>query len=115
MAPFAQRLRTLMDASTSAGGKAYYLSAAPQCPYPDVADNDMLNGAVSFDFIMVQFYNNYCGLQSFVPGATTQNNFNFDTWDNWARTVSLNKKVKVLLGIPGNTGAAGSRYASGAP
>ena len=113
MAPFAQRLRTLMNAATAAGGKSYYLSAAPQCPYPDVADNDMLNGAVSFDFIMVQFYNNYCGLQSFVSGSTTQNNFNFGTWDTWARTVSLNKNVKVLLGIPGNSGAAGSGYVSG--
>lgn len=113
MAPFAQRLRTLMNAATAAGGKTYYLSAAPQCPYPDVADNDMLNGAVSFDFIMVQFYNNYCGLQSFVSGSSTQNNFNFATWDTWARTVSLNSNVKILLGIPGSTGAAGSGYVSG--
>lgn len=40
MAPFASELRSLMDAATAAGGKQFYLSAAPQCPYPDVADND---------------------------------------------------------------------------
>ncbi|TPX12483.1 uncharacterized protein E0L32_006895 [Thyridium curvatum] len=108
MAPFGQRLRTLMD---SAGGKKYYLSAAPQCPYPDQADKDMLDGAVYFDFILVQFYNNYCGIQSFTPGTSSQFNFNFETWDNWAKTVSLNKNVKVLLGIPGNSGA-GAGYMS---
>ena len=113
MPPFAQRLRDLMDAATAGGSKKFYLSAAPQCPYPDVADDPMLNGAISFDFIMVQFYNNYCGGQAFVPGASTQNNFNFATWDNWARTVSRNRNVKVLLGLPGNVGGAGSGYISG--
>ena len=110
MPSFANQLRTLMN---SAGGKTYYLSAAPQCPYPDAADGPMLSGAVSFDFIWVQFYNNYCGLNSFTVGSSTQNNFNFATWDNWAKTTSLNKNVKVFLGIPANTGAAGSGYESG--
>lgn len=32
MATFANQLRSLMN---SAGGKKYYLSAAPQCPFPD--------------------------------------------------------------------------------
>lgn len=113
MASFGEELRTLMDAATAAGDKAYYLSAAPQCPYPDAADNDMLDGAVYFDWIQVQFYNNYCGVNSFVPGTTTQNNYNFDTWDTWAKTVSANPDVKVLLGIPANTGAAGSGYTTG--
>lgn len=54
MVPFAQRLRSNMDAATS---KKFYLSAAPQCVFPDAAMNDMLNGQVSFDFIMIQFYN----------------------------------------------------------
>jgi chitinase len=52
--PFAQRLRANMDAASS---KKFYLSAAPQCVYPDAATNDMLNGQVSFDFISIQFYN----------------------------------------------------------
>ncbi|OTB17575.1 glycoside hydrolase family 18 protein [Daldinia sp. EC12] len=103
-APFASKLRSLMDAD---GSKKYYLSAAPQCPYPDAAMNDMLNGVISFDFIMIQFYNNYCGVSSFVPGSTTQNNFNFQTWDDWAKNTSKNKNVKVLLGVPANTGAGG--------
>jgi len=110
MPAFGSQLRSLMNANTS---KQWYLSAAPQCPYPDAADNPMLDGTVSFDIVWVQFYNNYCGLQSYTPGTSTQNNFNFATWDNWAKTVSLNNNVKVFLGIPGNTGAAGSGYESG--
>ena len=47
VAPFANQLRSLMNAS----GRKFYLSAAPQCPYPDYADNQMLDGAVSFDFV----------------------------------------------------------------
>ncbi|KAI2467573.1 glycoside hydrolase family 18 protein [Annulohypoxylon bovei var. microspora] len=103
-APFATELRSLMDTDTS---KTYYLSAAPQCPYPDAADNDMLNGVVPFDFIMIQFYNNYCGVSSYVAGSTTQNNFNFETWDDWAKNTSKNKDVKIFLGVPANTGAGG--------
>lgn len=44
--PFATQLRTLMDADTS---KKYYLTAAPQCPYPDAADDSMLNGGAGGD------------------------------------------------------------------
>lgn len=113
MAAFGQELRSLMDAATAAGDKAYYLSATPQCPYPDAADNEMLDGAVSFDWIQIQFYNNYCGVNSFVPGQAVQNNFNFDTWDDWAHETSANPDVKVLLGIPADTGAAGSGYTTG--
>jgi len=113
MAPFANQLRSLMDADTATSGKKWFLTAAPQCPYPDSADNLMLDGAVFFDAIWVQFYNNYCGIQSFVAGTTTQNDFNFDIWDNWAKTVSLNPAVKVLLGVPGSSSAAGSGYETG--
>jgi chitinase len=107
MPAFGNQLRTLFAQDTS---KTYYLTAAPQCPYPDAADNPMLDGAVYFDAIWVQFYNNYCGVQSYVAGSSTQNNFNFNTWDNWAQTVSKNPNVKVFLGVPGNTGAAGTGY-----
>lgn len=99
-----------MDAATD---KKYYLTAAPQCPYPDAADGTMLAGAVSFDAVFVQFYNNYCGIQSYVSGASSQNNFNFGTWDNWAKTSSKNPNVKVMLGVPASSTAAGTGYISG--
>ncbi|KAJ4289406.1 Chitinase 2 [Collariella sp. IMI 366227] len=106
MAPFAATLRQLMDAT----GRKYFLSAAPQCPFPDAAMGEMLS-QVAFDFVSVQFYNNYCGANSYVPG--TGGNYNFARWDQWARTESVNKNVKVLLGVPGSPSAAGSGYVSG--
>ncbi|KAK4549994.1 hypothetical protein LTR36_002961 [Oleoguttula mirabilis] len=105
--PFASQLRSLMSSDTS---KTYYLTAAPQCPYPDAADDPMLNGTVSIDAVFVQFYNNYCGLGSYVPGAADQTNFDFSAWDNWAKNRSLNSDMKVFLGVPADTTAAGSGY-----
>ena len=99
---FGAKLRSLMD---GAGGKKFYLSAAPQCPFPDAADGATLD-AVAFDFVFIQFYNNYCGVSSFQPGATTQSSFNIDVWDKWAKG-SKNPNVKTFVGIPANTGAGG--------
>ncbi|KAF7596599.1 hypothetical protein BBP40_001000 [Aspergillus hancockii] len=107
MAAFANRLRELSDADRS---RKYYLTAAPQCPYPDVADKDILHGPVSIDAVFVQFYNNWCGVNSFSEGQQTQNSFNFEEWDNWAKSVSKNKHVKVLVGVPANTNAASTGY-----
>ncbi|KAG0017537.1 Chitinase 1 [Entomortierella chlamydospora] len=95
---FIQALRKKFKSSH----RNYYITGAPQCPYPDQATGDALAHAW-FDFVWVQFYNNYCGVQSF--GSS---NFNFETWNNWAKTVSVNKDVKILLGVPGGPGAAGS-------
>ena len=105
--PFAKHLRKLMEADNS---KRFYLTAAPQCPYPDASDKYILNGDVSIDAIWVQFYNNFCGLNSFEHGSGDQNFFNFNQWNHWARNVSHNKDVKVMLGVPANVGAAGSGY-----
>jgi chitinase len=112
MAAFASALRQLMDYSTSSTGRKYWLSAAPQCPFPDLAIREMLE-RVGFDFVSVQFYNNYCGAPSYVPGSGEPGNFNFGRWDLWAREESVNKGVKVLVGLPGSPTAAGSGYVSG--
>ncbi|KAF2841655.1 glycoside hydrolase family 18 protein [Patellaria atrata CBS 101060] len=110
MVPFGQRLRTLMNAS----GSGFLITGAPQCPYPDYAMGEMLAaGGVAFDVIWPQFYNNYCGLQSYVSGAADQWNFNFNTWDQWARQTSVNRNVKVMLGTPAGPSAAGSGYTGG--
>ncbi|KAF9089707.1 Chitinase 1 [Mortierella sp. AD031] len=85
-----------------AGSRPFYITAAPQCPYPDMATKDALDHSW-LDMVWVQFYNNYCGVDKFGSG-----NFNFATWNNWATTVSLNKNVRILLGVPGGPGAAGS-------
>ncbi|WEW60288.1 Chitinase 2 [Emydomyces testavorans] len=107
MVPFANRLRSLMAADAS---KKYYLTIAPQCPYPDFYNKDLLDGNVDFDGVFIQFYNNYCGLDKFQPDVAQQSSFNLDTWDNWAKTVSKNKNVKVFVGAPANQRAAGSGY-----
>ncbi|KAF2188073.1 glycoside hydrolase family 18 protein [Zopfia rhizophila CBS 207.26] len=101
MAVFANQLRSLMNSLTS---KKFYLSAAPQCPFPDWYNKDIIDN-VPLDFLNVQFYNNGCGASSYVPGATDQWNFNFNQWDGWARSASKNPSVKILLGVPANTGA----------
>ncbi|KAJ5665254.1 Class III chitinase [Penicillium maclennaniae] len=106
MAPFANALRDLMNKETD---KQYFLTAAPQCPYPDQSDKEILNGPVDIDAVWVQFYNNYCGINNF--DTNEQNSqFNFEEWDNWAKTVSKNKNVKVLVGVPADTTAASTGY-----
>ncbi|KAG0045269.1 Chitinase 1 [Gryganskiella cystojenkinii] len=95
---FIQTLRTKFASSS----KSFYITSAPQCPYPDLATQAALNAAW-FDLVWIQFYNNYCGAQAY--GTS---NFNFDQWNTWATTVSINSNVRVLLGVPGGPGAAGS-------
>ncbi|RDA92193.1 putative chitinase [Ophiocordyceps camponoti-saundersi (nom. inval.)] len=103
---FGARLRTLMDtASDYAPKKHFYLTAAPQCVFPDAAVGSTLD-AVPFDYVFIQFYNNWCGVSNFQPGAATQPAFNMDVWDSWSKR-SKNPAVKVLLGIPANYGAGG--------
>lgn len=48
-----QKMRSLME---SDGSKTYYLSAAPQCPYPD--QSEPLDVCKLLDMVWVQFYNN---------------------------------------------------------
>lgn len=76
------------------------IGSAPQCLYPDAYLQPALDAA-SFDYVFVQFYNNWCN-----PGP----NFNFDEWDTWARTKSQNKNVRVFLGTPGGETAASSGF-----
>ncbi|KAG9223083.1 hypothetical protein CCMSSC00406_0000228 [Pleurotus cornucopiae] len=102
-AAFINKIRSLSSGSS----KKYYITAAPQCVFPDAALGGVLNSA-SFDAVYVQFYNNPCGLQAFDSAS----NWNFGIWDNWARTVSPNKNVKIYIGAPASTSAAGSGYQS---
>ena len=36
--------------------------------------------------------------------------YNFATWDNWAKTTSFNKNIKVYIGAPASPDAAGTGY-----
>jgi len=97
-AAFVNKIRSLAKGAK----KRYYVTAAPQCPFPDANIGAALSSAF-FDAVYVQFYNNYC--ETSVPSE-----FNFDTWDNWARTKSPNRDVKVYLGAPAGPKAAGNGY-----
>ncbi|KAK5632760.1 hypothetical protein RRF57_008474 [Xylaria bambusicola] len=63
----------------------------------------MLNGAISFDWINIQFYNNWCGVVNFA----NPNAWNFNVWDDWAHKTSKNPNVKVLIGVPASQSAGG--------
>ncbi|KAF9160216.1 Chitinase 1 [Actinomortierella ambigua] len=91
-----------LRAKFATSSRPFYITAAPQCPYPDHALSASLNVAW-FDLVWIQFYNNFCGTQNY--GTP---HFNFDQWNTWATTVSINKNVRILLGVPGGPGAAGS-------
>lgn len=94
----ANELRTLFQKDTS---KNYYLGAAPQCPYPDASVGPLLKQS-EIDFVFIQFYNNYCNLGS--------SSFNWDTWLDYAETDSPNKNIKLFVGVPASSRAAGSGY-----
>ncbi|KAJ2327542.1 Chitinase 2, partial [Coemansia sp. RSA 2681] len=96
---FVQRLRERFIESP---GRRFYMTAAPQCPYPDFYSGPILDNAY-LDMVFVQFYNNYCGVDK-------PNWFNFEQWHEWATTVSANKDVRVYLGVPGSPSAASTGY-----
>ncbi|KZP27341.1 carbohydrate-binding module family 5 protein, partial [Athelia psychrophila] len=100
-AAFVTQLRSHMNGAN----KSYYITGAPQCPFPDAYLGSVIN-AVGFDALYVQFYNNYCGL----TGFSNVNDWDFGTWDSWAKTTSPNKNVKIYIGAPAASTAAGSGY-----
>ncbi|KAI8086914.1 glycoside hydrolase superfamily [Gilbertella persicaria] len=70
--------------------KAYYIAAAPQCPFPDYYVGDVLDNTW-VDFVI-------------------DNGFNYDVWESWAKTKSMNKNVRLFVGIPGSPTAANRGY-----
>ncbi|KAJ8747033.1 hypothetical protein K2173_003355 [Erythroxylum novogranatense] len=80
------------------GQKKVYLSAAPQCPFPDTWLNKAI-GTGLFDSVWVQFYNNPCGFSG--NGDEFKN-----SWNQWT-TIQAGK---VYVGLPASANAAGSGY-----
>ncbi|KAF7359868.1 Glycoside hydrolase family 18 protein [Mycena venus] len=99
-AAFATQIRTL----SAGASKPYYITAAPQCPFPDAHIGSALNMAF-FDAVYVQFYNNFCE----VSNQGIPADWDYSTWDNWAKTVSPNPNVKVFIGAPASP-SAGAGY-----
>nr|XP_009415163.2 PREDICTED: acidic endochitinase-like [Musa acuminata subsp. malaccensis] len=91
--------KQLYDFGNQAGTKVY-LSAAPQCPYPDQYVGNALQTG-HFDYVWVQFYNNpSCDYSSGVSGLSS-------AWGTWTSSLSSSA---VFLGLPASTDAAGSGY-----
>ncbi|KAK2650164.1 hypothetical protein Ddye_017653 [Dipteronia dyeriana] len=90
-----------IDFDIEKGGKKVYLTATPQCPFPD----QWLNGVLStglFDYVWIQFYNNPpCEYISSNP-----NKFK-NSWNQWTSSI---KADKFYVGLLASREAAGDGY-----
>ena len=82
----------------NASDNQYYISGAPQCPFPDAylgpSQGAPLQDAITaFDFLNVQFYNNYC---KFTPGSTSEFT---KSWKQWSSLQTSNPKIKIMVGL----------------
>ncbi|KAK9748069.1 hypothetical protein RND81_02G033400 [Saponaria officinalis] len=81
--------------------KKVYLTAAPQCPFPD----HELNGALStglFDYVWIQFYNNPgCQFNVGNPAGFKQ------AWTTWTTRITAKK---FFVGLPASRQVAGNSY-----
>lgn len=97
---FASSLRTLYAATPK---KAFYLSSAPQCPFPDASDP--LDLLLLCDFVWVQFYNNpQCEIGSTGFDASLK---------QWSTALSLaptSIKPQLYLGAPAFSQAGPTAY-----
>lgn len=100
---FVTRLREHFDGAS----KSYYISAAPQCVIPDTYLNTVITSA-EIDFLFVQFYNNYCGMQAWQAGDSNPI-FNYAAWDTLVKS-SPNPNAKIYLGTLASESAGGSGY-----
>lgn len=82
-------------------GNKVYLTAAPQCPFPDAWVGGALNTGL-FDYVWVQFYNNPpC---QYASGSITNLE---DAWKQWTSTIPA---TQIFLGLPAAPAAAGSGF-----
>ncbi|KAL2344515.1 hypothetical protein Fmac_005800 [Flemingia macrophylla] len=82
-------------------GKQVYITAAPQCPFPDAWIGNALTTGL-FDYVWVQFYNN-------PPCQYTSGEISDleDAWKQWISRIPANK---IFLGLPASPQAAGSGF-----
>ncbi|EER93039.1 hypothetical protein BDA96_01G580200 [Sorghum bicolor] len=91
----------LKSLAANAKGKEVYLSAAPQCPFPDQWVGKALQTGL-FDYVWVQFYNNPpC---QYTPGSMANL---VNSWNQW--TTGITAKY-IFLGLPAAPDAAGSGF-----
>lgn len=99
-ADFVTEIRRLMNTDTS---RSYLITGAPQCPYPDAimgpGRSYMVLNAVpqEFDYLFVQFYNNYCSIDK-----AKYFNSSINSWFNFSITTKnkYGKGPKIFIGLP---------------
>lgn len=87
----------------SRGGRKVYLTAAPQCPFPDNRLDKALQTGL-FDYVWIQFYNN--------PQAQCEYNTNNpqsfkDSWNKWTSSIPARK---FFVGLPASRAAANNGF-----
>ncbi|CAM8896046.1 unnamed protein product [Rhodiola kirilowii] len=82
-------------------GNKVYLTAAPQCPFPDAWIGDALTTGL-FDYVWVQFYNNPPCQYNPSNAASFE-----DAWKQWTSSIPADK---IFLGLPAAPQAAGSGF-----
>lgn len=98
----ATRLRSHYAANTA---KKYYLSSAPQCPFPDYSTP--LDLILLCDFVWVQFYNN-------PPCEVGSSGFeaSINQWSSALEASTLTAKPRLYIGAPAFAQAGPSAYAN---
>ncbi|XP_057871022.2 acidic endochitinase-like [Cryptomeria japonica] len=95
-------VRALKARSTPS--KKVYLSAAPQCPFPDAHLGEALKTGL-FDYVWIQFYNNpSC---QYANGDASKL---LNSWKKWTSSVRTAEPRGFFVGLPAAPGAAGSGF-----
>ncbi|GLJ20986.1 hypothetical protein SUGI_0383570 [Cryptomeria japonica] len=88
----------------STSSKKVYLSASPQCPYPDSHLGTALQTGL-FDYVWIQFYNN--GQCEYANGDASNL---VNSWNQWTTSVTTVETQGFFLGLPASSAAAGSGF-----
>ena len=105
-----------LRANAAAAGLRFFLSGAPQCPFPDAtmgpdnADNPAptVLSHSAFDWLQLQFYNNDNNCNVFSSSSFAAS---WPKWANWAAAGgNPNPDLKILVGLLASS--ASSSYAS---
>lgn len=104
-------LRSYFQTDTS---KTYFISGAPQCGIPDKNMGCALMEA-KFDYVWVQFYNNFCAAADLVKNPENNpnrkaskkhpGNYNLDKWPSYLAD-GASSEAAIFLGLPASSSAA---------
>lgn len=98
---FVEALRQNYANDTS--GREYYISSAPQCPYPDASNPQPM--LAQLDIVNVQFYDNYCniGTSGFIPSVLQWSEFLGNS--TWRSSAGAAPQLFVGIAAESNVGS----------